>query len=357
MSNVAPHLGKAGAANTDGAAMIGLPRLIDVHSHVVPQTLPSDPTGGRAPWPAMRCESCGRTGTILMGDRPFRELDDRSWDAHRRIADMDVAGVAAQVLSPMPELLSYWIDVEPATQLMRYINASIAEMIALAPDRFFGLGCVPMQAPDRAVREMHRLKSDFGLQGIEVGSNINGTYLGDPAFDPIFAAVEALDLAIFVHALHPLHGSALKPILGPLAGFPSDTGLCVASIIAGGVLERFPKLRIGFSHLGGTIGSMIHRLDYGWTVSGGFSGTLPHPPKHYAQQMFFDSLAYNPAYVAHAAQELAPGRIFLGTDYPYTIMEPDPAALAHIVEERTGDPSIWSSAALHFLGSDAARMI
>ena len=84
------------------------PALIDVHSHVVPKALPADPTGGQiGAWPSVHCEACGRKAQVFMGKRPFRGIDNRSWDVDARIADMDEAGVTAQALSPMPELLSH----------------------------------------------------------------------------------------------------------------------------------------------------------------------------------------------------------------------------------------------------------
>ncbi|HUO13169.1 MAG TPA: amidohydrolase family protein, partial [Caulobacteraceae bacterium] len=208
------------------------PLLIDVHSHVVPQELPADPTGGAiGAWPSVACEACRTKAQVFMGKRAFREIDDRSWSPARRIEDMDADGVAAQALSPMPELLSYWLDAGPALELARHVNGAIGDMVAARPNRFFGLGTVPMQEPDVAAKEVRDLKTRFGLVGVEVGSNVAGAYLGDARFDPFFAACEAEGLAIFIHSLHPLQARDLSrhPMLVPFAGFTVDTGLCAAS--------------------------------------------------------------------------------------------------------------------------------
>jgi len=117
------------------------PALIDVHSHVVPRSLPRDPTGGEiGAWPSVHCEACGRLAQVKVGGKPFRDIDERSWDVDRRVADMDQDGVAAQALSPMPELLSYWLDMRGALEMTRHLNHTIGEMVARRPDRFFGLG-------------------------------------------------------------------------------------------------------------------------------------------------------------------------------------------------------------------------
>ncbi len=329
------------------------PELIDVHTHVVPRELPGEPAGtasGR--WP---CVHCGKPGhaTVMMGDKPFREIDDRSWDIGRRVADMDRDGVTAQVLSPMPELLSYWLDVGPATQLTRYVNGAIAEMVASRPDRFYGLGSVPLQDPVAAAEELRRMKSDFGLCGVEVGSNVNGQYLGDKRFDPFFAAAEELGMAIFVHALHPRAAPHLAPRqnLVPFVAFPVDTAMCAATLIADGVLDRFPGLRIGFSHGGGVLAPILHRMEHGWHASKGFGGTLPKSPKTYAARFFYDSLVYDHAYLRHLADEVAPGQVFLGTDYPYLIEQKEPAKfIADGAAGTTHGGSLWSSSARRFLG-------
>ena len=330
------------------------PGLIDVHAHVVPKSLPHDPTGGSiGAWPGVHCEACGRKAQVRLGQKPFRDIDERSWDVDRRVADMDEDGVSAQALSPMPELLSYWFDPPAALEMTRGLNHAIGDMVARRPNRFYGLGAVPMQDPDLAAREMSELRSRFGLVGIEVGSNINGAYLGDPKFDPVFAAAQDNDLAIFVHALHPLQAKDISrhPMLAPFAAFPVDTALCAASLIMEGVLERFPRLRLAFSHGGGVLAPILHRMEYGWLSSDHFGGRLPQSPKAYARRFFYDSLVYDPAYLQHLTTHIAPGQVFLGTDYPYLIMQPEPRAFIAAAADLPGvGPSIWSDAAHRFLG-------
>jgi len=330
------------------------PLLIDVHAHIVPQELPPDRSGGAIPtWPSVACEACGTRAQVFMGKRPFREIDDRSWSPARRVEDMDRDGVAAQALSPMPELLSYWLDAGPALEITRHLNDAIAGMVAARPGRFHGLGAVPLQDPELAAREARDLKARFGLAGVEVGSNIAGAYLGDARFDPFFAACESEGLAVFVHSLHPLQARDLArhPMLTPFAAFTVDTGLCAASLIMEGVLERFPRLRIGFSHGGGVLAPLLHRMEFGWISTNGFEGRLPQSPKAYARRFFYDSLVYDPAYLEHLATHIAPGQVFLGTDYPYLIQQPDPRAFIEAAAARPGvSATLWSDAASRFLG-------
>lgn len=329
------------------------PPLIDIHAHIVPHDLPAMPGAGVAKWPCI-CHKGAGHATVLMGDKPFREIDDRSWSVERRIADMDRDGVTAQALSPMPELLSYWIDTPAAIELGRSINGSIADMVAARPGRFYGLGTVPMQDPHKAAEELLVLRDKFGLSGVEVGSNINGRYLGDAHFDPFFAAAEELGLAVFVHALHPLQASqlAMHPSLIPFAAFPTDTALCAATLVMSGILEKYSRLRIGFSHGGGAFAPLLHRMENGWHLTGGFDGKLPQSPASYARRFFYDSLVYDAAYLRHIATHLAPGQVFLGTDYPYLIQQDEPRAFIAGVATGEDDP-LWQGAAARFLGLES----
>ncbi len=323
--------------------------VIDVHTHVVPAQFPVHPSPASNPrWPCM-CLRDADHGVIEFAGKAFRELDARSWNVTRRLEDMDRDGIAAQALSPMPELLSYWFTPDDGLDLARYVNHQIAEMVARAPARFHGLGMVPLQDVALATRELARLQAD-GFKGIQVGSNINGVLPGDARFESFYAECERLGMALFVHALHPIGAERLKdfPDLVPLAAFPLDTGLAAMHLIRAGVLERHPQLRIGFSHGGGAVIPLTHRLKQGWLSSEGFNGLLPHAPHHYAARCFYDSLVYDVEYLDYLATHFAPGQVMAGTDYPYVVQQ---AELARFLNGSTSCGSeSTSGAALRFLG-------
>lgn len=332
-------------------------RFIDAHAHVSPLQFPPAPHEGVAPrWPCMQCQSSVE-GTLMLGETPFRALDARSWDVARRIEDMDRDGIDIQVLSPMPELLSYWLDLADAQILCDATNHLIASMVAAAPTRFRGLGSVPLQNPQVAATMVRRLKSEFGLKGVEIGSNINGALLGAPQFDPFWEAAEAEGMAVFVHALHPIAAKAMVPPDPGFTGFalfPVDTGMTAASILMSGVLTRYPRLRIGFSHGGGTLGAMLGRLELGWSNTGGFQGKSALAPIEQARSLFYDTNVYDPAYLTHLVTHVAPGQVFVGTDYPYQIMQRDPARwIASLGLAPDDERSVRSQAAERFLDEAA----
>jgi hypothetical protein len=106
-----------------------------------------------------------------------------------------------------------------------------------------------MQSPDLAIRELERCVRDLGLQGVEIGSNVNGENLDSPELFPIFEAAASLGAAVFVHPWDMLgrnrHGKYWLPWL---VGMPAETATAICSVLFGGVLERLPRLKIGFAH-------------------------------------------------------------------------------------------------------------
>ncbi|MCK9283837.1 MAG: amidohydrolase [Rhodocyclaceae bacterium] len=301
---------------------------IDVHTHVVPENFPAY-AGRKAgvPWPSMvPAHSCHRH--VMIGGGIFRTVSDKCWDGGGRIVDMEALGIERQVLSPMPELLSYWLDVDDAAVLMRHINEQIATMVAAHPHRFSGLGGVPLQGIDQAIAELDHLCNTLGLSGVEIGTNINGIPIGEAQFEPFFAAAETMGAAIFVHPLRPC---GMDRLVGPAAleqvlAFPCETGLAAASLITGGTLARHPRLRIALSHGGGSFSALAARLEHAWNVFPNLRTNIPAAPLELARSFYFDNLVYNPSVLRHQIEMFGIRQTMIGSDYPFVIQETAPMA-------------------------------
>lgn len=299
---------------------------VDVHTHVVPGHFPAYLGKNRdVPWPSMApAQSCHRH--VMVSGKVYRTVSDRTWDAQARIGDMDALSVGAQVLSPMPELLSYWLDAADAAALLRFINEEIAAMAATAPGRFFGLGAVPLQDVGRAIDELDYVVNTLKLSGIEIAGNINGVPIGAPEFEPFWAAVEAWNAAVFIHPLRP---TGMERVVGPkmleqVLAFPSETGLALASLITGGVLDRHPRLRIAASHGGGTFASLLPRLQHGWNTFANLRDTMPTSPSELARKLYFDSLVYEADAITALIRRFGDTQVMAGSDYPFAIQDTDP---------------------------------
>ncbi len=292
---------------------------------------------------------------VMIDGKNFRTVSDQCWDVARRAEAMAEMGIARQVLSPMPELLSYWLPRDDALALIRHVNDSIAGMVARAPDKFIGLGGVPMQDPDAAVRELERLMRD-GFRGVELGSNVNGAALGDPRFEPFFAAAEELGAAVFVHALHP---SGKERIVGPPAlmayiGFPLETAYTIASLMTGGTLTRHPRLRLAFSHGGGAFASILPRLTKGWTIKPEFAALIGVSPHEHARRLYYDTLVYDPPTLRFLIETFGVRQLCLGTDFPFDIHERHPIEAVAALKLSDGEVKLLHhDNAARFLGEPA----
>ena len=102
---------------------------------------------------------------MIVNGSLFREIESNSWDVEARLAECDAAGVDVQVLSTVPVMFSYWAEPDHALDLARRLNDHIAGVVAAHPTRFAGLGTIPMQSPDLAIRELERCVRELGLRG------------------------------------------------------------------------------------------------------------------------------------------------------------------------------------------------
>jgi aminocarboxymuconate-semialdehyde decarboxylase len=301
--------------------------LIDVHTHVVPESFPAY-LGQRhdAPWPSTAAaQPCHRH--VMVSGAIYRTVSHQCWDCAVRQADMERSHTGRQVLSPMPELLSYWLTPEDGRALCAYLNEVIAAMAHQAPTRFVGLGAVPLQDVDMAIETLDHAIHQLGLAGVEIGGNINGAVIGDARFLPFFEAAAQWGAAVFVHPLRP---SGLDRVIGPAAleqvlAFPGETGLAAASMITGGTLARLPGLRIAYSHGGGSLAMLLPRLQHAWSALPQLREHLPVEPLLAARRMFYDDLVYDDGAIHHLIRAFGNSQVMAGTDYPFPIMDTDPA--------------------------------
>jgi aminocarboxymuconate-semialdehyde decarboxylase len=298
---------------------------IDIHTHVVPEHFPAYAGKARdVPWPAMaEAHACHRH--VMISGKVYRTVSDGSWSVPRRIEAMGEMRVARQALSPMPELLSYWLPLEDGKALTRYLNEQIAEMVALAPDRFIGLGAVPLQDVDSAILELDFVMKELKFSGVEVASHVNGVSIGDARFEPFFAAAERLGAAVFVHALRPAGRDRMVGAFSEQAVcFPGDIALAAASMITGGIAARHPMLRIGFSHGGGALAILLPRLVHAWHAIPKAKESLAESPTVYARRFFYDALLFDAAATRFIIDSFGASQVCVGSDYPFNMGDRDP---------------------------------
>ncbi|GLR65685.1 putative amidohydrolase [Acidocella aquatica] len=295
--------------------------LIDFHSHFIPGSFPELPQGIEEPaWPRLELDGQGH-GTMFTGARKFRAFDDIYWDVPRRLAVMDAAGLDMQVISPLPETLSYWLDAAAAVVLTDAMNEACAAMVAQAPLRLKGFGAVALQNPEAAIRQVADVARMPGMVGIFVGSHVNGKSIASSEFHLVFAAAEKAGLLVFVHGIKPdiLGKVAGPPLLEAVLGIPQENALALASFISTDILGKFPELKLVFSHGGGTIGAVIDRMTLVWEKFADMRVAIKIPPLEYARRFWYDTVVFSPEYLGYLIARLGADRIVAGTDGPTEI--------------------------------------
>jgi len=301
---------------------------IDIHTHILPEH-----------WPDLR-ERYGYGGFIrlehhkpccarmMQDDKFFREIQDNCWDPAVRMREYDQFGVQVQVLSTVPVMFSYWAKALDALDLSKLLNDHIADVVRRYPARFVGLGTVPMQAPDLAVRELERCMK-LGLAGIQIGSHVNDWNLDAPELFEVFAAAEELGACVFVHPWDMMAQQKMPKYWLPwLVGMPAESTLALCSLVFGGVLERLPKLRVAVAHGGGSFASTIGRIEHGFKVRPDLCAVDNNVnPREYLGRFWVDSLVHDPLMLDYLVKTLGPDKIVLGTDYPFPLGELEPGHL------------------------------
>ena len=326
--------------------------VIDIHTHIVPEKFPPYRGKGKdVPWPSMAdADACHKH--VMIQGKLYRTVSDGSWSVPRRIEEMGGMQVSRQAISPMPELLSYWLPLDDAKTMIRYLNEVIAEMIGAAPDRFVGLGCVPLQDPDAALRELDFVMKELKFAGVEIASHVNGVSIGEARFAPFFAAAERLGAAVFVHALRPAGQDRIVGAFPEQAVcFPGDVALACASMITGGIASKHPKLRIAFSHGGGTMSILMPRLVHAWNKFPKAKESLKEAPDVIAKRFYYDELVFDPKAVKFLVEQFGATQICVGTDYPFALGDWKPLeTLGKTGLDRTVLAAITSTNARRFLG-------
>jgi len=302
--------------------------VVDMHAHFVPDEILAAAFRDE-PWHGITFGKTTRGGVYSAAGGQKMDLP---WKLPLETADarantMTAIGVDVQVVSLSPTMHWYPADPTTAPDFARAANDALLTFIARKPNRFIGLGYLPLQNPKAAVRELERCMGTLGLPGVMVGTNINGQDWDSPALFPVLEA--ASDLGAFVF-FHPARGRADGWMpnyhLRNLIGNPLETTATIAALIFGGVLERLPRLRSCFAHGGGYSCFAVGRWDHGSRVRAEASAQIKKLPSDYLSTLYFDSLTHSDLALRALIDQVGSTQVLLGSDYPADMSASDPVA-------------------------------
>ena len=249
----------------------------------------------------------------------------REWTDYRVTADitphmLKAGGIAARVQG-MRRYYALWL-AQPmdCLSLSQYLNDHIAGLVDKYPKNYVGLGTLPMQDTELAIKEAERCKK-IGLKGIQIGSNINDDNLNEERFFPIFEVCEKLGLALLIHPWNMMGEKKMQKYWLPwLVGMPAETSRALCSMIFGGVFERLPKLRVNFAHAGGSFLFTIGRIEHGFDCRPDLVAIDNNiNPRKYLGKFWVDSITHDALSLEYVIKLQGSRRITLGTDYPFPL--------------------------------------
>jgi aminocarboxymuconate-semialdehyde decarboxylase len=258
----------------------------------------------------------------------MKQMQDRApmlTDIPTRLKHMDRMGIDIQAVSPSPNQTYYWTEPGMGQELARAVNERIAQIAAQHPDRFVGLGTVPLQDPGLAVSELEFAVRRLGLKGVEINPNVNGKELTASGLDKFFAAAEKLNAVIFMHPIGYTNGERLMDhYFNNVIGNPLETTVATAHLIFDGVMERHPKLKVVLPHAGGYLAHYWARMDHAWKARPDCRTVLKKKPSSSLEKFYFDTIAFDPGMLGHLVERFGADHVLLGTDYPYDMGVEDP---------------------------------
>ena len=263
--------------------------------------------------------------TPLTRETNLRQDQDRRvalTDPADRLRVLDTQCIDMQVVSPAPNQSYYEAPKEHAATVARIVNEGVAAFVAHAPKRFAGLGTIPLQDPAAALPEFEHVIKNLGFRGVQLLTNVNGTDLSSPDFEPVWAKAVELDAIVMLHPMGFTEPRRLADYyFTNTIGNPLDTSLALHHLIFSGVLERHPQLRIYAIHGGGFAAAYSGRMDHAWGARRDANAGLPKPPTSYLRRMYFDTTVFTPHQLEYLVRTFGADHIVLGTDYPYDMAE------------------------------------
>ena len=319
---------------------------IDTHNHfAVPEYI--NLLLGRRTYPYM--ERSGDDIIFHVSDMDTYTLPPGMHRLEARVEDMEEAGVDMHVMSCIVPAGEVADDPVLNVELALAANEGIAQIQRDNPDRFVGMGTLPLLDPTASLKELDRMDSGLGLRSIMLTSNVAGKQLHEPDLWPIYERAEQLGAVMMIHPSWPEMAHHLQGwTLAVNVGFLFDSSAAMMRIILSGVMERYPNLQFVLCHLGSTLPYLMGRINRTGGPRAGHWGENDKGPWEYFKKVHIDTVSRLRPAIMFARELMGNDKIMFGTDYPYATMPPMKADVTELEIPDADRDAI--------LGGNAARL-
>jgi len=295
--------------------------VIDIHNHVTPRVFVD------------AIERDGQWHT-LGPDVGELHIPKFTISAEERLVEMDDMGVDIHVLTINTGFFRYDLDPAITNTIARECNAALAEMMNAYPDRYLGLASIPLQDVPSAIEVMAHAMGEMGFKGITIGDHVNGITLDDSRFYPFWKAVEELGAVVFFHQASStvVENRTLRYGIPNVIGNLTERAITFATLVYGGIMDRYPDLKLCLGHAGGYTAFGAARMDKGWRAGAlenmpEFDDSrtfLEHAPSEYLSRFYYDSCTYTEPTLRFLVDMVGIDQVVLGTDFPAPMFLEDP---------------------------------
>ncbi len=320
--------------------------VIDFHTHIINMDVCNYVTAHRPP----EATEYQLVGGYLRGAAAQRQRHPRATndEVQARLMDMDEIGVDMHVIFNHVAQYCYWAGAETGLRLSIMNNDGLAEFVARRPDRFIGMGTVPLQDTAGAIAELERMVTQLGFKAVAINTNAQVSEIGEERLWPFWAKAEALGVAVFIHPAGFKHPRFEKFQMWNGVGQPIEEAIALSSLMYEGVLDRFPRLKVGIAHGGGFLPYYAGRVDRNFRIRRQMFKNLRKEPSAYMRQLYYDTVVYNQDMLEFLAHKVGASQIVLGGDYP--VGEDNPVAFVERAKLASDDKR-------RILGGNAARLL
>jgi predicted TIM-barrel fold metal-dependent hydrolase len=289
------------SADTGAAQPAGKPGLVDVHHHLSP--------------PGYIAELGPNAKNVL-------ELPTLGWTPAKAIEEMDEGGVTTSITSITTPGL-WFGDAASAQRLARACNDYAAKLVADYPRRFGMFVNLPIPDIEGSLKEIAYGLDVLKADGVSLFTSYGDKWLGDPAFDPVFEELNRRKAVVYTHPTLPDCCRNLVPgIINSAIEYGTDTTRAIGRMVFSGTSQRYPDIKLIWSHAGGTMPFLVGRF-MRMAETPKYSTLLPKGFLPEAQRFYYDTAQAASGAAMAALKAVAPmSHILYGTDFPYLKAEP-----------------------------------